>query len=56
MFEETLPPPLLINKLLIVPFKPDVEIEPVTPKDPVISAGPVNGNVVPPAEALNTRL
>ena len=45
IFVETFPPPLLINKLLIVPFEPDVEIEPVTPNDPVISADPVNGNV-----------
>ncbi len=36
MFEKTFPPPVLINKLLMVPFEPDVEIEPVTPKDPVI--------------------
>ena len=38
MFVETLPPPVLINKPLMVLFEPDVEIEPVTPKDPVISA------------------
>jgi hypothetical protein len=43
MFEETFPPPVLISKLLIVPFEPDVEIEPVTPNDPVISAEPVKG-------------
>ena len=45
MFVETLLPPVLISKLLIVPFEPLVEIEPVTPNDPVISADPVNGNV-----------
>ena len=44
MFVETFPPPVLINKLLIVPFEPDVEIEPVTPNDPVIKAEPVYGN------------
>jgi hypothetical protein len=38
MFVETFPPPLLKNTPLIVPFEPDVEIEPVTPNDPVISA------------------
>jgi len=53
MFEETFPLPLLTNKPLIVPFEPDVEIEPVTPNDPVISADPVYGNVVSGAyEAL----
>jgi hypothetical protein len=53
IFVETFPPPLLINKLLIVPFEPDVEIEPVTPKEPVIKALPVYGNVVSGAyEAL----
>ena len=53
MFEETFPLPLLTNKPLIVPFEPLVEIEPVTPKDPVIKALPVNGNVVSGAyEAL----
>ena len=36
MFVEIFPSPLLKNKPLIVPFEPDVEIEPVTPKDPVI--------------------
>ena len=36
IFVETFPPPLLKNKPLIVPFEPDVEIEPVTPNDPVI--------------------
>ena len=41
IFEGTFPPPVLINKPLMVPFEPDVEIEPVTPKDPVISADPV---------------
>jgi len=48
MFVETFPPPVLISKLLI---------DPVTPKDPVICADPVNGNAAPPAlgayEALN---
>jgi len=39
------PPPRLINKLLIVLFKPLVKNEPVTSKDPVIIADPVNGNV-----------
>ena len=48
IFVETFPPPVLINKPLIVPFEPDVEIEPVTPKDPVISADPVKGNAAPP--------
>jgi len=43
MFEGTFPPPKLTNKPLIVPFEPDVEIEPVTPKDPVICAFPVKG-------------
>ena len=53
MFEETFPPPLLKNTPLIVPFEPDVEIEPVTPKEPVIKALPVYGNVVSGAyEAL----
>ena len=53
MFVETFPPPLLTNKPLMVPFEPDVEIEPVTPKDPVIKALPVYGNVVSGAyEAL----
>jgi hypothetical protein len=53
MFVETFPPPLLKNTPLIVPFEPDVEIEPVTPKDPVIKALPVYGNVVSGAyEAL----
>jgi hypothetical protein len=37
MFVETFPPPVLKNKPLIVPFEPDVEIEPVTPKEPEIS-------------------
>jgi hypothetical protein len=36
MFEATFPPPVLTNKSLIVPFEPDVEIEPVTLNDPVI--------------------
>ena len=49
---ETFPPPLLTNKPLIVPFEPDVEIEPVTPKDPVISADPVKGNVASPLPVL----
>ena len=45
IFVETFPPPVLISKLLI---------EPVTPKDPVIKALPVYGNVVSGAyEALN---
>ena len=48
MFEETFPPPLLKNTPLMVPFEPDVEIEPVTPNDPVIKADPVNGNAAPP--------
>jgi hypothetical protein len=53
MFVETFPPPLLKNTPLIVPFEPDVEIEPVTPKEPVIKALPVYGNVVSGAyEAL----
>jgi hypothetical protein len=53
MFVSTFPPPLLKNTPLIVPFEPDVEIEPVTPKDPVIKALPVYGNVVSGAyEAL----
>ena len=43
MFEGTFPPPKLTNKPLIVPFDPLVEIEPVTPKDPVICAFPVKG-------------
>ena len=43
------PLPVLKNKPLIVPFEPDVEIEPVTPNDPVIKALPVYGNVDPPA-------
>ena len=49
MFEEMFPLPVLKNKPLIVPFEPDVEIEPVTPNDPVIKALPVYGNVDPPA-------
>jgi len=36
MFEGTFPLPLLTNKPLIVPFEPLVEIEPVTPNDPVL--------------------
>jgi hypothetical protein len=36
IFVETFPPPLLKNTPLIVPFEPDVEIDPVTPNDPVI--------------------
>ena len=48
MFVETFPPPLLKNTPLMVPFEPDVEIEPVTPNDPVISADPVKGNAAPP--------
>ena len=40
MFVEIFPPPVPIHKLLI-------EIEPVTPKDPVIWADPVKGNPVP---------
>ena len=48
MFVETFPPPKLTNKPLMVPFEPDVEIEPVTPNDPVISADPVKGNAAPP--------
>ena len=44
MFVETFPPPVPINKLLIVPFEPDVEIDPVTPRDPVIIAFPLKGN------------
>jgi hypothetical protein len=43
MFEGTFPPPKLTNKPLIVPFDPLVEIEPVTPREPVISAFPVKG-------------
>ena len=43
MFKGTFPPPKLTNKPLIVPFDPLVEIEPVTPKDPVICAFPVKG-------------
>jgi hypothetical protein len=46
------PPLKLTNKPLILPFKPDVEIEPVTPKDPVISADPVKGNAAPPLPVL----
>ena len=34
MFEATFPPPVLINKLLIVPFEPVVLIEPVTLNEP----------------------
>ena len=45
IFEGTFPPPRLINKLLIVLFKPLVKNEPVTFKDPVIIADPVNGKV-----------
>ena len=61
MFVETFPPPLLKNKPLMVPFEPDVEIEPVTPNDPVIIAGPVNGNGLPPPpfnanEAVEAKL
>jgi len=41
MFEGTLFLPVLKNKPLIVPFEPDVEIEPVTPKEPVIRVDPV---------------
>jgi hypothetical protein len=53
IFVETFPPPKLTNKPLMVPFEPLVEIEPVTPKDPVIKALPVYGNVVSGAyEAL----
>jgi len=53
IFVETFPLPLLKNKPLMVPFEPDVEIEPVTPNDPVIKALPVKGNVVSGAyEAL----
>ena len=48
MFEETFPLPMLKNKPLIVPFEPDVEIDPVTPNDSVICADPVNGNGLPP--------
>ena len=48
IFEATFPPPKLTNKPLMVPFEPDVEIEPVTPNDPVISADPVKGNAAPP--------
>ena len=48
MFEETFPPPLLKNKPLMVPFEPDVEIEPVTSNDPVIKADPVKGKAAPP--------
>jgi hypothetical protein len=44
MFEGTFPPPKFTNKPLIVPFEPDVEIEPVTPREPVIIAFPVKGN------------
>jgi len=44
MFVETFPPPLLKNKPLMVPFEPLVEIEPVTPREPVIIAFPVKGN------------
>jgi len=54
-FEGTFPPPLLTNKPLIVPFEPDVEIEPVTvnpdpdiTSEPVITADPENGNGEPP--------
>jgi len=39
IFVGTFPPPVLISKLLI---------EPVTPKDPVIKALPVNGKAAPP--------
>ena len=46
---------MLKNKPLIVPFEPDVEIEPVTPKDPVISADPVNGNAGPPPPPFNAN-
>ena len=53
IFVEMFPPPKLTNKPLIVPFEPLVEIEPVTPNDPVIKALPVYGNVVSGAyEAL----
>jgi hypothetical protein len=53
IFVGMFPPPVLISKLLMVPFKPDVEIEPVTPREPVIKAEPVYGNVVSGAyEAL----
>jgi len=41
---ETFPLPLLKNTPLMVPFEPDVEIEPVTPREPVIIAFPVKGN------------
>ena len=43
-FEEMFPFPVLINKLLIVLSDPLVEMEPVTPNEPVIWADPVNGN------------
>ena len=53
IFEGMFPPPKLTNKPLMVPFEPLVEIEPVTPNDPVIKALPVKGNVVSGAyEAL----
>ena len=44
MFVVPFPPPLPKNKPLMVPFEPDVEIEPVTPREPVIIAFPVKGN------------
>ena len=36
----------------MVPFEPDVEIEPVTPNDPVICADPVKGNAATPLPVL----
>jgi hypothetical protein len=41
------PPPLPTVKLLIV-ASVSVDIEPVTPSEPVIKAEPVNGKAVPP--------
>jgi len=62
IFEEMFPPPLLKNIPLIVPFEPDVEIEPVTvnpdpdiTSEPVITADPENGNAGPPPPPFNAK-
>jgi len=52
-FEGTFPPPLLTNKPLIEPVT--VNPDPDITSEPVITAGPVNGNAGPPPPPFNAK-